>query len=149
MLKPVDSAGSVGLRILESREELDAHLADGLDLYGPHLPNLLAEAFVPGRMCHVDGLVVDGRTVFAWPSQYQYTLASYRTDTGGRLDLTLDTDDPLTGRLLEFTDRAWRRSAGRRTSPSTRRSSTRPTTDWCCARSPAAPAAPRSATSSA
>ncbi|MET9102235.1 ATP-grasp domain-containing protein [Streptomyces antibioticus] len=106
VLKPVDSAGSVGLRILESREELDAHLADGLDLYGPHLPNLLAEAFVPGRMCHVDGLVVDGRTVFAWPSQYQYTLASYRTDTGGRLDLTLDTDDPLTGRLLEFTDRA-------------------------------------------
>ncbi|MFD4543315.1 acetyl-CoA carboxylase biotin carboxylase subunit family protein [Streptomyces bauhiniae] len=106
VLKPVDSAGSVGLRILESREELDAHLADGLDLYGPHLLNLLAEAFVPGRMCHVDGLVVDGRVVFAWPSQYQYTLSSYRTDTGGRLDLTLDTDDPLTGRLLEFTDRA-------------------------------------------
>ncbi|WP_042170920.1 acetyl-CoA carboxylase biotin carboxylase subunit family protein [Streptomyces sp. NBRC 110035] len=104
VLKPMDSAGSVGLRILESREELDAHLADGLDLYGPHLPNLLAEAFVPGRMCHVDGLVVDGRMVFAWPSQYQYALASYRTDTGGRLDLTLDADDPLTHRLLEFTE---------------------------------------------
>ncbi|MGW6391721.1 ATP-grasp domain-containing protein [Streptomyces sp. NPDC055103] len=105
VLKPMDSAGSVGLHILDSREELDAHLADGLDLYGPHLPNLLAEAFVHGRMCHVDGLVVDGRTVFAWPSQYQYALASYRTDTGGRLDLTLDVDDPLAHRLLEFTER--------------------------------------------
>ncbi|AWK10733.1 hypothetical protein SSP531S_51640 [Streptomyces spongiicola] len=106
VLKPVDSAGSVGLRILRSRGEFDAYLADGLDLYGPHLPNLLAEAFVPGRMCHVDGLVVGGRTVFAWASQYQYALASYATDTGGRLDLTLDVDDPLTHRLLEFTERA-------------------------------------------
>ncbi|KDN83876.1 ATP-grasp domain-containing protein [Kitasatospora cheerisanensis] len=105
VLKPKDSAGSVGLHILDSRAELDAYLADGYDLYGPNLPNVLAEAFVPGKMCHVDGLVVDGRTVFAWPSQYQYALASFQTDTGGRLDLTLDVDDPLTGRLLEFTER--------------------------------------------
>ncbi|MEV6209050.1 NikS protein [Kitasatospora sp. NPDC051914] len=105
VLKPRDSAGSVGLRILDSREELDEYLADGFDLYGPYQPNLLAEAFVHGKMCHVDGLVVDGRTVLAWPSQYQYSLSSFRTDTGGRLDLTLDVDDPLAHRLLEFTER--------------------------------------------
>ncbi|GAA2149068.1 ATP-grasp domain-containing protein [Kitasatospora kazusensis] len=105
VLKPRDSAGSVGLRILDSPEDLDGYLADGFDLYGPYQPNLIAEAFVHGSMCHVDGLVVDGRVALAWPSQYQYTLSSFATDTGPRLDLTLDTDDPLAHRLLEFTDR--------------------------------------------
>ncbi|WP_441246984.1 ATP-grasp domain-containing protein [Kitasatospora sp. McL0602] len=105
VLKPRDSAGSVGLRILDSRAELDAYLADEFDLYGPDQPNLIVEAFVHGSMCHVDGLVVDGRVALAWPSQYQYTLASFATDTGPRIDLTLDLDDPLAHRLLEFTER--------------------------------------------
>lgn len=56
-------------------------------------------------MCHVDGLVVGGRTVLAWPSQYQYDLCSFGSDPGARVDLTLDADDPLTERLLELTDR--------------------------------------------
>ncbi|MDH6577345.1 hypothetical protein [Kitasatospora sp. MAP5-34] len=106
VLKPRDSAGSVGLRILESRADLDDYLADGFDLYGPYQPNLMAEAFVHGSMCHVDGLVVDGRVVLSWPSQYQYTLASFATDTGPRLDLTLDVGDPLAQRLLAFTEQA-------------------------------------------
>ncbi len=106
VLKPRDSAGSVGLRILESREDLADYLADGFDLYGPYQPNLLAEAFVHGSMCHVDGLVVNGRVALAWPSEYQYALASFATDTGPRLDLTLDLDDPLAHRLLEFTEQA-------------------------------------------
>ena len=105
VLKPRDSASSVGLSIIGSRVELDAYLTDEFDLYGPHQPNLMAESFVAGPMCHVDGLVVDGRLVMAWPSQYQYTLSSFREDTGGRLDLTLDVDDPVTGRLIEFTER--------------------------------------------
>ncbi|MER5641339.1 NikS protein [Kitasatospora sp. NPDC002227] len=106
VVKPRDSAGSVGLHILHSEQELDAYLAEGFDLYGPYQPNLIVEAFVPGSMCHVDGLVVDGKVVAAWPSQYQYTLASYATDTGPRLDLTLDLDDPLAHRLIEFTERS-------------------------------------------
>ncbi|MET9075387.1 hypothetical protein [Streptomyces sp. NPDC004232] len=103
VLKPRDSAGSVGLRILRGPEDLDAHLADDFDLYDGGRPNLIAEEFVPGPLCHVDGLVLGGRTVFAWPSQYQYALATYATDTGPRIDLTLDPSDPLAGRLLEFT----------------------------------------------
>ncbi|MGJ3561616.1 hypothetical protein ACR6C2_38560 [Streptomyces sp. INA 01156] len=102
---------------------------------------------MPGRMCHVDGMVVNGRTVFAWPSQYQYALATFRTDTGPRMDLTLDVDDPLAGRLLEFTGRLLAAMPSRSSSPSTPRCSTPPTTSWCCARSRAAQAAPPSATS--
>ena len=105
VLKPRDSAGSVGLHILRDRAELDAYLAEDFDLYGPDQPNLIAEEYVPGPLCHIDGLVLGGRPAFAWPSQYQYALATYATDTGPRIDLTLDTDDPLAHRLLEFTER--------------------------------------------
>jgi hypothetical protein len=95
----------VGLHILHTREELDAYLADGFDLYGPDQPNLMAEEYVPGPLCHVDGLVLGGRLALAWPSQYQYALAAYATDTGPRIDLTLDVADPLAKRLLAFTER--------------------------------------------
>ncbi|WP_051400035.1 ATP-binding protein [Haloechinothrix halophila] len=92
-----DRAGfsSIGLRIVRDRAELA----------GIEFGDVLLEAFVPGRMCHVDGVVAAGKTALAWPSQYQYDLASFGSDTGARVDVTLDADDPLTGRLLEFTDR--------------------------------------------
>jgi hypothetical protein len=99
-----DRAGynSIGLRILRDRAELEDFLGPAYRA-GPRT-DLLVEAFQPGRMCHVDGLVVGGRTVLAWPSQYQYDLASFGADPGARIDLTLDPDDPLTDRLLAFTD---------------------------------------------
>jgi hypothetical protein len=98
VLKPRNGSGSVGLRILHSAEELDALLA-GEPLLGPGLqPNLIVEAFVAGSLCHVDGLVVDGRVVFAWPSEPS------EDDPDRRLDVTLDRDDPLGRRLLALTD---------------------------------------------
>jgi biotin carboxylase len=103
VVKPRDSAGSIGLKIIESSAELDAFL-DQVDLYGQYQPNLMVESFVPGPMCHIDGLVVGGQLVFAWPSQYLFRLASFAEDPNGRLDVTLDPDDPLTARLLKFTD---------------------------------------------
>ncbi|WP_327267909.1 hypothetical protein OG233_05635 [Streptomyces sp. NBC_01218] len=93
---------SVGLRILRDEDELESCVESAFP--GPPRDDVLLEAFVPGRMCHVDGLVVDGRTVAAWPSQYQYDLSSFAADPGPRVDLTLDTDDPLTPRLLELVD---------------------------------------------
>ena len=94
---------AIGLRILRDRDEL-ARYAAAAYADSPR-DDLLLEAYVPGRMCHVDGLALAGRTVLAWPSQYQYELASFGTDPGARVDLTLDPDDPLTERLLALTDR--------------------------------------------
>ncbi|WP_405144239.1 hypothetical protein OG589_41230 [Sphaerisporangium sp. NBC_01403] len=96
------SFNSIGLRILRDQDALTAFLAEA---YGAPREDLLLEAYIPGRMCHVDGLVVNGETVLAWPSQYQYELASFGTDPGSRVDLALDPDDPLTDRLLELTER--------------------------------------------
>ncbi|WP_433241354.1 ATP-grasp domain-containing protein [Streptosporangium sp. CA-135522] len=105
VVKPRDSAGSIGVKVIGSQEELDRYLAEDAGLHGPFQPNLLVESYVPGAMCHVDGLVVDGRVVFAWPSQYLFALSTFKEDTGGRLDVTLDPDDPLSRRLLELADR--------------------------------------------
>lgn len=105
VLKPRNGGGSIGLRIIPGPEELDAMLAGDTLTPDDAQPSLIAEAFVPGPMCHVDGLVVDGRLAVAWASQYLYALASYRTDRGGRRDVTLDYDDPLGRRLIAFTER--------------------------------------------
>jgi hypothetical protein len=59
VLKPRSSSGTVGVRILRS-------LADLSD----KLPNHIVEAFVPGEVVHVDGLVVGGEPVFALPAAY-------------------------------------------------------------------------------
>lgn len=91
---------AVGLRILRDQEEFHAYVQSAFRA------DLVLEAYVPGRMCHVDGLVVGGRTVMAWPSQYQYDLASFGTDSGSRVDVALDIDDPLTKRLLDLVDEA-------------------------------------------
>lgn len=94
---------AIGLRILRDDTDLEETIEHA---YGAApREDVLLEAFVPGRMCHVDGLVVDGRMVLAWPSQYQYDLASFGSDPGARIDLTLDPDDPLTDRLLAMTER--------------------------------------------
>ena len=105
VLKPRNGGGSIGLRIIPGPEEFEAMLAGDTLTPDDAQPNLIAEAFVPGPMCHVDGLVVDGRMAVAWASQYLYALASYRTDRGGRRDVTLDRDDPLGRRLIAFTER--------------------------------------------
>jgi biotin carboxylase len=105
VLKPRDGAGSIGVSILRTREELDRFLASDFALGGSFQSNLLVEGYVEGPMCHVDGLVVDGRVVYAWPSQYLYALIDYKDDLNARMDVTLDADDPLTGRLIDFMDR--------------------------------------------
>ncbi len=98
--------GSIGLEILNDSVGLERYLAQRFTRRGPPARDLLLERYIPGRICHVDGLVVTGQTVLAWPSQLQYAQSSYRTDVGPRVDLTLDPDDPLTGRLLKLTDQA-------------------------------------------
>ncbi|SDG49096.1 Biotin carboxylase [Lentzea fradiae] len=94
VVKEIAGFNAIGLRILAGREPLEL---DG---------RALVEKFVPGGMCHVDGLVVGGRIVLSWASQYQYSLSSFGADPGARVDLTLDVTDPLSARLLEVAERS-------------------------------------------
>ncbi|QSB04843.1 ATP-grasp domain-containing protein [Natronoglycomyces albus] len=117
VFKSRDGYGSIGLRIVRSSDELDELLRQEYPTGAVRRQDLLMEAFVPGKMCHVDGLVAQGRTVMAWPSQYQYDLASFQQDPKARIDVTLDEDDPLTPRLLALCDEALTALQGPQTYP--------------------------------
>jgi Carbamoyl-phosphate synthase L chain, ATP binding domain len=105
VIKPQDGAGSFGVRILRTRDSLERYLDEEFRYSEVTQPNLMAEAYVSETMYHVDGLVIDGNLVYAWPSRYMYALAVFEGDTAGRLDVTLDADDPVTGELVEMTER--------------------------------------------
>ncbi|WP_329537937.1 ATP-grasp domain-containing protein (plasmid) [Streptomyces sp. NBC_01450] len=98
VLKERSGYNSIGLRICRDRADFNHALVRTYP--AGRRDDVLLEKFVPGRMCHVDGYVADGEVAAAWPSQYQYDLASFGSDPGPRVDLTLDVDDPLTPRLL-------------------------------------------------
>ncbi|MFB7915454.1 ATP-grasp domain-containing protein [Streptomyces sp. NPDC056061] len=104
VVKPRRGAGSIGLRILRTEQEY-AHWCEGAEpTDDAGEPAWLAEAYVEGRMCHVDGTVLDGGITTLWPSMYQYVLADY-TDRKGRVDIALDASDPLAHRLKAFAER--------------------------------------------
>ena len=105
VVKPRDGQSSVGLSIIHDDVELAQWFDTGFDLYESGT-GLLAEAFVPGTMHHVDGMIIDGRMAIAWPSQYLYQLAGFaQDDAEPRLDATLDVQDPLRPRLVAFVER--------------------------------------------
>lgn len=105
VVKPRQGVLSLGVSVLRGREELTRWAAAAELTPGPDgEPRWLAEAFVEGVMCHVDGVVLDGRIATMWPSQYCYALADYR-DREGRVDIALDPADPLARRLVAFGER--------------------------------------------
>lgn len=107
VVKPRRGAGSIGLRILRTEQEYARWRVqagrDGL-LDDDGEPAWLAEAYVEGVMCHIDGTVMEGRISTLWPSMYTYVLADY-TDRKARVDIALDAADPLTDRLTAFGER--------------------------------------------
>ncbi|MER6281949.1 ATP-grasp domain-containing protein [Streptomyces sp. NPDC059688] len=111
VLKPRKGALSVGVSVLRSREELRERLREVELFDADGSPQWLAEAFVEGSMCHIDGTVLDGRIATLWPSQYQYALADFR-DRKGRVDIALDVADPLARRLVAFGERVLRAFGG-------------------------------------
>lgn len=110
VVKPRHGAGSVDLRVLGNERDIDAFITSGT---GTGTENAwLVESFVPGGMCHIDGLVTGGKIRSMWPFQYLYTLASFREDQDARLDLPFDPGDSLADRLLAFAHRVLRALCG-------------------------------------
>ncbi|MCB5165689.1 NikS protein [Streptomyces bambusae] len=101
VVKPRRGAGSIGLRVLRGAAELSEWAAQAEYTAPDGEPGWLAEAYVEGAMCHIDGVVRGGELASIWPSQYRYVLADY-TDRGGRVDIALDAADPMAHRLIGF-----------------------------------------------
>ena len=104
VVKPRSAGGAMGVTVIEDEDELDALAEQGLAPSVECRPDVMVETFVEGEQYIVDGLVVDGRTVYAWPSGYIGNPADF---AGGDLQLAavmLDADDPLRARFQSLTD---------------------------------------------
>jgi hypothetical protein len=97
VVKPRAGSGSVDTTVVRDEAEALALLRDG-PWYG-----FLAEEFVPGPMYHVDGLVVDGRVVFACASRYVNDCLAWQGDRFMG-SVVLDAG-PLEDRLVDFAER--------------------------------------------
>ncbi len=98
VVKPVRGSGSLGTTVIRSRDDLRRMIAGGVGA------GLEVEAFVPGPMYIVDGLVRDSQVAFMRPSRYVNGCLAFRDGDflGIRL---LANDDPLYGRLTALAQR--------------------------------------------
>ncbi len=98
VLKPAFGSGSAGTQVLRDPTDLAAALRAGLP------ERAMVEAFVPGGMCVVDGLVCGGEVVAAFASRYLNDCLSYHS--GAHLgSAQITRDDPLATRLMDFARR--------------------------------------------
>ena len=97
IVKPRTGAGSRGVRILQSNEDLKVFLRQPLPV------NHMVESFVEGPVFHVDGLMTDGLVLFSCASRYFNNCLSFLS--GDSLGETLlDPAQSLSRRLTATTE---------------------------------------------
>lgn len=64
IIKPRDGAGSMGVSIIKSDDDLERLFKKGIT------NKLMAESFVEGEMYHIDGIYKDGKLLLSQPSKY-------------------------------------------------------------------------------
>ena len=103
VVKPTSAGGAIGVVFIDNREQLDAFAEPGLAPRIETPPDLMVEGFIEGRQYIVDGLVLDGKLVFCWPSAYIGAPSDYHE--GGRhlAAVMIEADHPLRARLQEIT----------------------------------------------
>jgi biotin carboxylase len=105
VVKPVRGMGSAETRVLRSEEDL-ARFADARP-FGKSLgmPHLLAEKFVEGSLCHVNGLVLDGKMQVVSPSRFIRTALEYVRDQSFLGSYVMGADNVDRERLAAFATR--------------------------------------------
>ena len=96
IVKPRTDAGSRGVRVLRSKDDLKHFLERPLPA------NYMVESFVAGPVFHVDGLMTDGQVLFTSASRYFNNCLSFLTGESSGSAL-LDPTQPLARRLADKT----------------------------------------------
>jgi biotin carboxylase len=106
VVKPLRGMGSAETRVIRSEADL-ATFADRRP-FGTNLglPHLLAEKFVEGALCHVNGLILDGRMQVVSPSRFIHTALEYVRDQSFLGSYVMGADNPDRERLAAFATRA-------------------------------------------
>ena len=97
VLKPRGQAAAIGIRKLDSSDQLQSTL-DGL---GDARADYVLEQFVPGDVFHIDSLVFNRQVVFAVASAYGSPPMKVAHEGGIFVTRTLRDDDPLARSLTE------------------------------------------------
>lgn len=106
VVKPRLGAASEGVRILRETADVQALLRSGLLPAAPRgAPTLLAQQFVHGAMCHVDGVMQSGRVLLDWPGAYSCGVADLLAPEAHLVDRHLGDEDPRTPVLRELAAR--------------------------------------------
>jgi biotin carboxylase len=102
VVKPVRGMGSAETRVLRSAEDL-ARFADRRP-FGKSLglPHMLAEKFVEGSLCHVNGLVLGGRVQVVSPSCFMGTALEYVRDQRFLGSYVMGAENPDRERVAAF-----------------------------------------------
>ena len=98
VLKPRSQAAAIGIRKVNSAEELWRTLGD----LGDAQANYVLEQFVPGDVYHVDSIVFEGRVRFAVPSRYWTPPMAVAHEGGIFVTSTLPDDDPAAAVLQDL-----------------------------------------------
>ncbi len=105
VVKPLRGMGSAETRVIRS----DADLAAFADRrpFGTNLglPHLLAEKFVNGALCHVNGLILDGRMQVVSASRFIHTALEYVSNQSFLGSYVMGKDSPDRERLAAFATR--------------------------------------------
>jgi aminomuconate-semialdehyde/2-hydroxymuconate-6-semialdehyde dehydrogenase len=104
VVKPRTEAGSVGVHILRSAAELDVYVQAEPALRSDVDAQLLAEAYVEHDLFLIDGIAVDGKLAWFWPSAMSSMMGHL---TGEPLtSQVLAADDPLVAPLRGLAEEA-------------------------------------------
>jgi len=95
VVKPVDAAGSRGVRVLKDSQDLHDFQLEQL------ARQYMIETFVSGKMYHVNGILRGGRYEFVAPYRYVNSSLNYQTH-GCYGSMTMRPDTELGERLVKF-----------------------------------------------
>ncbi|HEX2581655.1 MAG TPA: hypothetical protein VHL08_06740 [Dongiaceae bacterium] len=100
VIKPRCGGASVKTSIINSEEELRQFLSQPQPWRFEH-PDFMVEKYIDGVMYHIDGIVLNSRCLFLWPSEFYNDCLSFRhaKSLGSYL---MDEHAPLRRKLQEF-----------------------------------------------
>mgnify|MGYP001253799153 CR=1 FL=1 len=98
IIKPVDGVGSKDTYILHNHQDLARFLQQGIP------SSYVAESFIKGEICHVDGMIIDHQIQFICASKYINNPLCYN-EKGYLGSYILHPQNPLSQRLLRETEK--------------------------------------------
>eukprot|EP01125_Pyxidicula_operculata_P004182 TRINITY_DN1613_c0_g1_i1.p1 TRINITY_DN1613_c0_g1~~TRINITY_DN1613_c0_g1_i1.p1 ORF type:complete len:459 (-),score=77.92 TRINITY_DN1613_c0_g1_i1:696-2036(-) len=101
VVKPRRGYGSVNTTVIKNEDEFHNFCKHGFGTTVDGPMDMMVEAFVTGRMYHVDGFVYDNEVKLVWPSAYVNTVVNFE-ENNFIAGYSLQPSSPLLKRIQKF-----------------------------------------------